>query len=573
MSVAIDGITELKYDRLTLIPLGGQSEIGQVLWALSYGGEILLVDAGACFPPTDLPGVDLMLPNTNFLAANQDRIIALLLTNGHEEHSGAVAYLLNRINVPRIMAPRFVSALVSQNFMSKGVSSFDTIIDTVETRQTYSIGAFNVEWIQVNDAIADACALRISTPEGVVVYTSSFKLDQTPVDNRTMDLASLAQAGDNGVTLLVSDSAGIESRGYTPSEKTVAAAFQKHLEDSEGRVIVVMNGTNTHRLQILFDLAKKNDRKVVLFGDMLIQTTVAAVITGNLLYDRSIEATLADMESLTPKNTLVVATGDDGDALNLLQQLAYGKRTDLTIRKGDLIIFSAEIYPGQSRRMASIMDQLLSLGIKAVVGTRQGVHVSNHAGQEELKLLLSVTKPRFFVPSIGEGRHIMHHARLAIDFGIPQENIFPLRNGEMLELWKGNASIGGSVESEAVFFNRNNAESVTRFSVNERRALSIEGVLTIACMVDSKWNLLQEPRMEGAALGFVHSRDWDKAREELLHNIREVIIKHRETEGADLTSLRAAIREVSAKTIRSKMQAKPTIQIVVHEINAARVEQ
>lgn len=570
MALIIDNATELKFDRLTLIPLGGQSEIGQVLWALSYGGEILLIDAGACYPPTDLPGVDLMLPNTNYLAANQDRITALLLTNGHEEHSGSVSYLLNRINIPRILAPRFVSALVSQNLMSRGSSSFDTILDTVEIRKSYHIGPFQVEWIQVNDAIADACALRITTPEGVIVYTSSFKLDQTPVDSRLMDVASLAQAGDDGVTLLISDSAGVENRGYTPSEKSVTNVFEKHLESASGRVFVVMNGTNTHRLQILFDLAKKANRKVVLFGDTLIQTAVAAVVTGNLLYDRSIEATLADLEKLSDENVLVVATGDDGDALQLLQDLAYGRRPELTIRKGDLAIFSSEIYPGQSRRMAAILDQLLSMGITAIWGYRSRVHVTNHAGQEELKLMLSLTKPRYFIPAIGEGRHIMHHAQLARDFGLDQDNIFPLRNGEMLEIFNGYASVVGAVESEAVFFNRTNAESVSRFSVNERRALSMEGVLTIACVIDKSWKLVQPPNLEGAALGFVHSRTWDQVRGELINNIEDVIQRHSEIEGSDITSLRAAIREVASKTIRSKMQAKPTIQIVVHEYVAAK---
>lgn len=571
MAVVIDGVTELKYDRLSVVPLGGQSEIGQVLWAFSYAGEILLVDAGACYPPTDLPGVDLLLPNTNFLTANQDRVTALLLTNGHEEHCGAVAYLLNRVKIPRILAPRFVSELVTQTLHATG-ETFRTVIDTVEPRHSYKIGVFDVEWIPVNDAIADASALRINTPEGVVLYTSSFKLDQTPVDNRHMDVARLAQAGDSGVTLLISDSAGTEHRGYTPSEKSVTAGIERHLASAEGRFVVVMNGTNTHRLQILFDLAKRTNRKVVLYGDTLIQTAVAAVVTGNLIYDRSVEASLADLKKLPDNQILIVATGEEGEALGAFYALAYGKRADLALKRNDVVLFSAVIYPGQSRRLATILDQYLALGIKAVVGSREGIHVSNHASQEELKLMLSITKPRFFVPAIGEARHIMHHAQLAMDVGIPSDNVFPLRNGHVLEISKGTASRVGAVESEAVFFNRNQAESVTRFSVNERRSLSTEGVLTIACLIDSKWNLIQPPSMEGAALGFVHSREWGVARADLLHNIADVIAKHREVAGSDLVSLRAAVREVASKTVRSKMQCKPTIQIVIHEVETVGVD-
>lgn len=569
MAVIIDGVSELKYDRVSLVPLGGQSEIGRVLWALSYAGEILLIDAGVCYPPTDLPGVDLLVPNTNFLAANQERITALLLTNGHEEHCGAVPYLLSRLKIPRILAPRFVSALVSQNLLSLGQETVDTVIDTIEPRQTYQIGQFSVEWVRVNDAVADACGLIITTPEGPIVYTSSFKLDQTPVDNRLMDLARFAEVGDSGVTVLISDSAGTEQKGYTPSEKKVMYALDNYISEADSRVLVVMNGTNTHRLQIIFDIAKKIGRKVLLYGDTLIQTAVSAVVTGNLSYDRSIEATLEDLATLSPDKVIVLATGNDGDALGVLQELAFGKRDDFSITKGDTIIFSAEIYPGQSRRLANILDQLLSLNVKSFTGSRDGVHVSNHASQEELKLMLSVINPRFFVPAIGEGRHIKRHAQLGQAHGIDQENIFALRNGDVLELFNGTCTKVGAVESESVFFNRNQAESVTRFSVNERRSLSTEGVLTIACVVDSDWNLMQEPAMEGAALGFVHSIDWQKARVELLHNIGEVVARLRDqraADGADISALRAAVREVSAKTIRSKLQSKPTIQVVVHEV-------
>jgi ribonuclease J len=576
MAVVIDGLTELKYDRLSIFPLGGQSEIGQVLWAISYAGEILLVDAGACYPPTDLPGVDLLLPNTNFLAANEARITALLLTNGHEEHCGAVPYLLSHVKVPRILAPRFVSALVSQT-LALHPELADTAIDTVEIRQDYQIGPFTVEWMLVNDAIADACGLRIVTPEGVIVYSSSFKLDQTPVDNRLMDVSRFAEAGDSGVTLLISNSAGVESPGYSPSEKAVAGAFEKRIAEAPGRVVVVMNGTNTHRLQILFDLAKRNNRKVVLYGETLVQTAVAAVVTGNLNYDRSIEAGLDDMQRLGAEQVLVVATGPDGDALSLMYDLAFGKREDFHIGHGDLVIFSEPIYPGQSRRMAVIMDQLLSMGIGTCIGAREGVHVPNYASQEELKLMLSITKPRYFVPAIGEGRHIMHHAQLAQQCGIPAENVFALRNGHVLELFNGNATVAGTVESEAVLFNRNQAESVTRFSVNERRSLSTEGVLNIACLVDAAWNLLQPPTMEGAALGFIHSSEWQRTSVELVQNIKDAIAKQREQraespgEGLDIMTLRAAVREVAAKTIRSKLQSKPTIHVVVHEVAPAEL--
>ena len=559
---------ELKYDRLCLMALGGQSEIGRVLWALSYAGEILLIDAGVSYPGSVLPGVDLLLPNTSFLETNQERISALIISNGNEEHCGAVPYLLDHLKIPRIMAPRFVAALLSQRLLSRPSHS-DTTIDTIETRTSYQIGAFQVEWLQVNDAIADACALKISTPEGVIIYTSSFKLDQTPIDGRQMDIHRLAETGDQGVLLLLSDSAGVESSAYTPSEKKVAKGFEKHIASASGRVIVLLPAAATLRLQVLFDLARQLNRRVLVFGETLIQTAVAAAITGNLSYERSIEANLSEMDSIKDKDLLVLATGEDGDAIVLLQELSTNRCKDLSLKKGDTVIFSSEIYPGESRKMALILDRLLSAGVRAYISNKDGVHVSSHAGMEELKLMLALTKPKYFVPVIGEGRHIMHHAQIAQDFGMPGNTIFPLRNGEILEIGNGNASVIGSIEAQAVFFNRGQEESVTAFSVSERRSLSMEGVLNIGILLSPDWKMLQPPTYEGAALGFTQSHEWLQLKEDLLGLIEDAIAKHlNNNEARDIVALRASIRDVISKQVRSRLSSKPTIQVNLHELSA-----
>ncbi len=550
-------------NKLSVVALGGQSEIGQVLWVVSYGGDLLLIDAGASYPGEDLPGVDLLLPNTNFLEANQERILALLLTNGHEEHSGAVEYLLNHLKIPRIMAPKFVSTLVSQNLMDRGT---DTVIDTIETRHTYQIGPFEVEWMQVNDAIADACALSIETPEGRIVYTSSFKLDQTPVDSRLPDIARLAQIGDQGVLLLIGDSAGVETRGYTPSEKSVTTNLHKHIAGAAGRVMVVIPGTNTHRLQILFDLARKLDRKVVLVGEALIKAALVAVITGNLIYDRKIEATLDDLEKLSDEKILIVATGQEGDPINVMLDLANSKHKEIAIKSGDTVIYSADIYPGRSRQMANILDLFLSAGVKYFTGGRDGVHVSKHASREELKLMFSITKPRFFVPAIGEGRHTVKHANLAIEWGMPADSVFPLQNGEILEISNGLAQVIGEIESQAVLFNRDQGERVTTFSVKERRNLSLEGILTVGLVVDSSLNLLSGPNLETSASGYLQSAEWLTVREELCEGVVQALRALKESNRLELSEVRSSLRDMVAKLIRAKLQSKPLVQIVVHEL-------
>jgi len=296
--------SELDYHALYAVPVGGQGELGQVMWLFIYKGEIIVVDAGAGYPARELPGVDLLLPNSAFLEANQDKITALLLTNGHEEHAGALTYLAHHVNLPRIMAPRFVAELIKQKvyeLYSPADGSSPELsalpMEIIEVKKSYEIGPFEVEWIVSNNAIADACALRITCEAGTIIYTSSFKFDQTPVDHTLLDIGRLATIGDQGVTLLISDSANVEASGYTLSEKVVAEAMAEIVAAAAGRVIVVMPGTNTHRLQILFDVAAHTNRKVILLGDTFHKIAVSATITGNLNFDRAIEGSINALSS------------------------------------------------------------------------------------------------------------------------------------------------------------------------------------------------------------------------------------------------------------------------------------
>jgi ribonuclease J len=572
----VTGDTVLKHNGLAVIPLGGQSEVGQALWVLAFGGEILLVDAGSAYPTEDMPGVDLIFPNTNFLKANEDRIAGLVLTNAHDEHCGSVAYLLHHLKIPKIMGPRFVSTFLAQCaiVVNKETGFPCPIVDTIEIGTPYNVGPFEVEWVQVNDAIADATALKIGTHEGTVLYTSSFKVDQTPVDKKHMDIRKLAQAGDSGVLLLIGDSAGIETEGYTPSEKAVLPVLTRTVQQAKGRVIVVIPGTNTHRLQILFDLAQQCGRKVALLGETLMRTAISAAITGNLNYERNIESSLDLIGKVPEEETLIIATGQDGDAMGIMVALAESTCKDLLLKEGDTVIYSAGVASGRSRQMAMIQDHFLSVGIRFVWGVKQGVHVSKHASREELKFMLSITNPRYFIPALGEGRHIMHHAQMATEWGIPAESVFPLHNGDILEIYNGIATIAGTVEAQAVMFNREQGESVSQFSVSERRSLSLEGIVTVGLVVDSDGRLLRGPSLEVGAAGFLQSDEWETAKYELSQAIIEAVDRMRAPEPVqgepspefDLNALRSAVREVAMKALRSKLQSKPVVQVMVHEL-------
>ncbi|HEY9870116.1 MAG TPA: ribonuclease J, partial [Candidatus Obscuribacterales bacterium] len=274
---------------------------------------------------------------------------------------------------------------------------------------------------------------------------------------------------------------------------------------------------------------------------------------------------------IADRDVLVVATGLEGDPMDILEELAYGKNKDLTVKQGDTVIFSAEPPPGASRQLAAFLDQFLSAGVRTIYGARSGVYVSKHASREELKLMLSIVRPRYFVPALGEGRHIMHHAQLAAEWGMPAENVFPLKNGEILEIGAGGAGVIGEIESQSVLYNRDQGERVTTFSVNERRTLSLEGALTVGCVIDPSGNLVSGPTIEAGASGFLQSDEWQETRQELAALIREAVAVYRGS-SEDAGGLRAAIKDLVTKTLRARLQAKPMVHVVVHEVTTSRPE-
>lgn len=577
--IQIADSTSIAHDSLALIPLGGQSEMGQLLWIIVHEGEILLVDAGAAYPNQDLPGVDLLLPNTNFLEANQDRIRALLLTNGHEEHCGAVTYLLRHLKIPKIMAPKFVSQLLSQSIVGSGNpdlnrqhDSINNLLDTIETGTVYEVGPFQIEWVPVNNAIADACALSINTKEGTVVYTSSFKMDQTPVDGRLFDVKRLSQIGDKGVLALISDSAGVENIGYTPSEKSVRERLQKEIASAQGRVFVVFPGTNTHRLQLLFDIASATKKRMHLLGASLLKTALAAVVTGHLSYERNLEATLDELNTLDENKQLIVASGIEDDPLHVLHTLAYGTRPGINLRKGDTVIYSANVIPGKLRHFASILDQLLTVGVKCIYAENNSVHVSKHASSEELKLMLSLIKPKYFLPAIGEGRHIMHHAQLAIDWGMNHEDVFPIGNGDVLQIRHQLPILIGSIDAGSVLYNWQQGERVTTSSVRERKSLSYDGAMVVSLVLDETFQLVSKPDIQCRAAGFLDAPEWLSMQDELVEVIKKSLEAafntQKKAKEINTTTLKTAVREAVVRLIKQRLQTKPYIQVIVHQLSA-----
>ncbi len=562
---------------LAVIPLGGQSELGQVLWIISYQGKMIVIDAGAAYPNRELPGVDLQLPNTSFLEANQEKIEALLLTSGNEEYIGAVPYLLKHIAIPKIMAPGFISCLLEQT-KSKLPADHPLHlieIENIETKRIYALGPFELEWIRVNDAVAQACALRIATREHEMIYMTTYKLDQTPIDHQLTDIARFAQLGEEGVTLLIGSSAGVERSGYSESELVLYERLYARVKEASGRVMVLMSGTNTYRLQSLIDIAKQCDRKILLLGDPLVHCAVASAMTGNLAYQQDLEISLDNFSKMADNRLLVVATGKEGNPMPALTELANGTHKVLNAKAGDTIIYSSEIPPGRLRQMAMLLDQFLLLGIKIYWGEEQGMHVPRSASQEELKLALSLIKPKYFIPAFGEGRQIMHHAKLAHEWGMPQSDVFPLQNGQIFSIVNGSAVLKGRSEYQAVLVNREHGERITTFTVNERRAMSLEGLITISLIIDSNLALVSGPQFGCSAASFRYSIQWKEACDEMTRNITEALDKlindrQNQREKMDEVAIRALVRDSAFKTLRAHLQTKPVLQIVIQQLNGAK---
>ena len=571
MSISVSGFSDLDYNGLYAIPLGGQSELGLVIWLFIHQGQILIVDAGASYPAGRLPCVDLILPNTTFLETNESHILAQVVTNGHEEHLGALTYLLQHVKLPQILCPRFVGALIDQNiFDLYGTGKAGKPpVEICDLKKEYKVGPFVIEFIESNNSIADACALRISCQAGTVLYTSSFKIDQTPVDGGMLDVGRLSQIGDEGVSLLVSCSTNVEGEGYSASEKVVAKTIEKVSLSSKGRLIVVMPGTNTHRLQVLFDVAAKTKRKVYLVGESLHKVAVSAAISGHLTYDRSIEGDVSALDNASDRDVLVITSSKEADPINVLEALAEGEHDVISLKSGDALIFSSDVVPGQARRMALILDNLLIQAVNINWGAKQKVHVSRYGAKEELKLMLSIAKPRYFAPAIGEARHIAQHGDLGVYFNLDEKSVFNLQNGDILEIKNGMARTVGQIESSAVMFNREQGERVTTASVKERQALSLEGVLTVALTLDSQ-GIVSGPSIECGAAGFLLTNDWIKVQEDLKSTVLDTVVRIAgERQGDERDSgpyLRSAIREAVVKVLRNKLSAKPTVQVLVHQI-------
>ncbi len=476
---------------IKIIPLGGLHEIGKNTCVFEYEDEIMLLDAGLAFPTDGMHGVNIVLPDVSYLRENRDRIKGMIVTHGHEDHIGGIAYHLKQFEIPVIYGPRLAMALLQGKLEEAGVSDH-TELRTVGPRDMVRIGRnFVVEFIRNTHSMADSFTVAIHTPIGVIIHTGDFKIDHTPVDGQVFDLQKLAEHGEKGVLCLMSDSTNAEVPGFTPSESAVYPSLDRVFAEAPGRILVTTFASSVHRLNILLQLAQKHHRVVSILGRSMLNVIAHARTLGYIRCPDDLLQPLQSLRHLPDEKIVILTTGSQGEPLSALTRIAKQEHRQVKIRKGDTVIFSANPIPGNTIAVVNTIDQLMKQGADVIYGKNHMIHVSGHGCQEDHKLMLALTRPKFFIPVHGEHRMLIKHGQTAQSMGIPSENMVIVDNGDVIELTENSIAITGKVPSGVALVD--NAGILHEQVLKERQQLAEDGVITVATGINWDGKLINQP--------------------------------------------------------------------------------
>ncbi|MGG6294617.1 ribonuclease J [Leptolyngbya sp. AN02str] len=478
---------------LRIIPLGGLHEIGKNTCVFEYEDEIILLDAGLAFPTDGMHGVNIVLPDTTYLRENRHKIKGMIVTHGHEDHIGGIPFHLKQFDVPVIYGPRLAMALLQDKLEEAGVAD-RTELRTVRPRDVVRIGKyFLVEYIRNTHSMADSFSVAIHTPVGLVIHTGDFKFDHTPVDGETFDVQRLAEHGERGVLCLISDSTNSEVPGYTPSERAVFPNLDRTFAEAAGRLLVTTFASSVHRVNMILELAKKHGRVVSVVGRSMLNVIAHARNLGYIKCDDDLFVPLNMVNKLPDSKVLVLTTGSQGEPMAALTRIARGEHKQIQIREGDTVVFSANPIPGNTIAVVNTIDQLMIRGAKVIYGREKGIHVSGHGAQEDQKLMLALTRPKFFLPVHGEHRMLIKHSQTAQSMGIPAENMVIIDNGDVVELSADHMAKAGKVPSGIELVDASRSGVVHERVLKERQQLAGDGVITIAATIGWNGELLTQP--------------------------------------------------------------------------------
>jgi len=548
--------------KLSLIPLGGLGEIGNNMMAVKYGNNIVVIDSGLMFPEDEMLGIDIVIPDTTYLVENRELVRGIVLTHGHEDHIGALPYVLKELNVP-VYGTKLTLGLLQGKLKENNVQGVKC--QCVKPRDTLQLGPFKVEFIRVTHSIADAVALAIHTPIGTIVHTGDFKVDQTPVDGAVMDYHKLAELGDQGVLVLMSDSTNVERVGYTMSERTVGITFDETFRAAKERIIIASFASNVHRLQQAISTAYKYNRKVAVVGRSMVNVVNIAHELGYLNIP---PGTLIDIEEIAglPKNKVVLlTTGSQGEPMSALTRMAMADHRRVEIIPGDTVIISASPIPGNEKLVSRTIDQLFKQGAEVIYESWSGIHVSGHASQEDLKLMINLVRPKFFVPVHGEYRHLIKHAQLARDLGLPKANVIVAENGQVLEFTRKKGTINGRVTAGRVLVDGLGVGDVGNIVLRDRKQLSQDGILIVVVSINKELGVvIAGPDI--VSRGFVYVRESEQLMEEAREKVRQALEKCDDRNITEWAAIKSTVRDVLSKFLYDKTRRRPMILPIIMEV-------
>ena len=547
--------------KLKIIPLGGVGEIGKNMTVIEYGSDIIIVDCGMSFPDEEMPGIDVVIPDMTYIEKNAANVRGILITHGHEDHIGAVPYALQKLNVP-VYATKLTIALIEQKLTEIKVDHAD--LNCVSPGDTIRLGCFSVEFIKTSHSIAGACALAINTPIGTLIHTGDFKVDYTPIDGEPIDIARLAYYGSRGVLALMSDSTNVENDGHTPSERGIGKTFEHCFDKAKGRVIVATFASNIYRIQQIADVAISFGRVVCFQGRSMVKIAEIAKELGYLqLPDESV-VEVGQLKKYRDDQICVITTGSQGEPMSGLFRMANSSHK-VNVGKGDMVIISASSIPGNEKSVGRVINQLYQHGAKVIYERMADVHVSGHACKEELKLMLTLTKPRFFIPVHGEARHLYQHKELAEELGIPEEDIFVTEIGDVVELTRNKGRIAGSVTAGSVMVDGSGVGDIGNVVLRDRKLLSEDGIFTVVITLNKQTGaLLAQPEI--LSRGFVY----EKNSEELLKETRELVktkaAQFEKNHRSNWSSIKNDIRNSIKNYLYERTKRRPMVMPIIIEI-------
>lgn len=554
---------EFKKPNLKIIPLGGLEEIGKNITVFEYDDEIVLVDCGLEFPEDNMLGVDLVIPDVTYLEKNKEKIRGLVITHGHEDHIGSIPYVLKQVDMP-IYATKLTIGLI-KNKLEEHKLLRKTKLKIVEQGQTINFGKIKVEFIRSCHSIPDSVMLAIHTPVGTVMHTGDFKIDHTPIDGKLMDLGRIAEIGNKGVLALMSDSTNSERKGYTMSESSVGEVFDKLFLNCTKRIVVATFASNVHRVQQIVNSAVKYGRKVAVCGRSMINMIDTARSIGYIDVPENVFIDIDLIKNYTDEQLVILTTGSQGETMSALTRMAIGEHRKVVITPNDKIIISATPIPGNEKLVSKVIDDLMKIGAEVVYSSLEAIHVSGHACQEEQKLILALVKPKYFIPVHGEYRQLMAHEETAKKMGIPEENIFIMKNGRVLELNENEAKLTTSVPSGKILVDGLGVGDVGNIVLRDRQHLSQDGLIIIVMTMDSaSGEIVSGPDV--ISRGFVYVRESENLMDDVKKVIREEVRKCEDKKITDWSTIKSTLKENLRDYIFQKTKRNPMILPIIMEV-------